>query len=150
MDTKNQSQAQAAVNIQDLPHRSLPQGKMPAIGMGTFGSDHVSHEQMAEAVLGAADIGYRHFDCAEVYANEDLIGESFKELMRNGVKREALWINSKVWNDHHKPGDVLEACQRSIDNLCCDYIDLYLVHWPFRNFHPPPVSYTHLTLPTKA
>lgn len=140
MNIEYQSQAQAAINIQCLPYRSMPQGNMPAIGMGTFGSDHVTHEQMAEAVLGAANIGYRHFDCAEVYANEDLIGQSLEELMRNGVARETLWINSKVWNDHHKPADVLEACQRSIENLRCDYIDLYLVHWPFRNFHPPHCS----------
>ena len=73
----------------------MPQGNMPAIGMGTFGSDHVTHEQMAEAVLGAADIGYRHFDCAEVYANEDLIGQSLEALMRNGVKRETLGLTQR-------------------------------------------------------
>jgi len=58
-------------------------------------------------------------------------------MMAGGIAREDLWINSKVWNDHHKPQDVIDACKRSIDNLRVDYIDLYFVHWPFRNFHPP-------------
>lgn len=140
MTTKEQMDPANSTHQETVPFRTMPSGKMPAIGMGTFGSDHVSHEQMAEAVLGAAELGYRHFDCAEVYANEDLIGKSLQEVMRNGVSREDLWINSKVWNNHHKPADVVEACQRSIDNLKCDYMDLYFVHWPFRNFHPPHCS----------
>lgn len=140
MTTNEQIKISNPISREAIPTRLMPAGKMPAIGMGTFGSDHVSHEQMAEAVLGAADAGYRHFDCAEVYGNEDLIGESLQEVMRNGVSRDVLWINSKVWNDHHKPADVLEACQRSVDNLRCDYIDLYFLHWPFRNFHPPHCS----------
>lgn len=115
----------------------MPQGEIPVIGMGTFGSDHVSHEQVAEAVLGAAEAGYRHFDCAEVYGNERFIGRSLGEIRRSGVSREDLWINSKVWNDHHKPADVISACERSLENLQLDYLDLYLVHWPFPNFHPP-------------
>lgn len=105
--------------------------------MGTFGSDSVSHEQIAEAVLGAAEVGYRHFDCAEVYGNEDLIGRSLEQIMQGGVPREDLWINSKVWNNHHKSEDVIAACERSLENLHLDYLDLYFVHWPFPNFHPP-------------
>lgn len=115
----------------------MPEGKIPVIGLGTFGSDHVSHQQMAEAVLGAAEAGYRHFDCAEVYSNEDYIGKSLEQILRGGVAREELWINSKVWNNHHAPEAVVEACERSLQNLRLDYLNLYFVHWPFPNFHPP-------------
>jgi len=115
----------------------MPQGAIPVVGMGTFGSDHVSHEQVAEAVIGAAEIGYRHFDCAEVYGNEEFIGRSLEQIMSSSVRREDLWINSKVWNDHHKPTDVIAACERSLESLRIDFLDLYFVHWPFPNFHPP-------------
>ena len=115
----------------------MPNGQIPVIGLGTFGSDHVTHEQVAEAVLGAAEVGYRHFDCAEVYGNEKQIGRSFEHILKSGVPREELWVNSKVWNNHHAPADVVDACERSLENLRLDSIDLYFVHWPFPNFHPP-------------
>jgi len=115
----------------------MPQGSIPVVGMGTFGSDHVSHVQVADAVIGAAEVGYRHFDCAEVYGNEEFIGRALEQVIDSGVVREELWINSKVWNNHHKPSDVIAACERSLANLRLDYLDLYLVHWPFPNFHPP-------------
>lgn len=120
-----------------IPMIPMRHGKMPVIGMGTFGSDHVSNEQMADAVLGAAEVGYRHFDCAEVYGNEAEIGASLEQVMTSGIAREDLWINSKVWNNHHTAKDVIDACKRSLDDLRIDYIDLYFVHWPFRNFHAP-------------
>lgn len=131
------SSPSAAIDPARVPFRKMPSGQIPVVGMGTFGSDHASHEAVAEAVLGAAEAGYRHFDCAEVYSNEDYLGRSFEQIIRSGVPREELWINSKVWNNHHKPEAVLEACQRSLENLRLDYIDLYFVHWPFPNFHPP-------------
>ena len=119
-------------NNKEIPQELIPKipmrhGKMPVVGMGTFGSDHVSNEQMAEAVLGAAEVGYRHFDCAEVYGNEAEIGASLEQVMSNGVAREDLWINSKVWNNHHSAKDVIDACKRSLDDLRIDYIDLYFV-----------------------
>jgi diketogulonate reductase-like aldo/keto reductase len=110
---------------------------MPAIGLGTFGSDHVSHDAVAEAVLYAASVGYRHFDCARVYCNEDRIGESFKKLLENGLRREELWITSKLWNDMHGEADVIASCEKSLADLQAGYLDLFLVHWPFPNHHPP-------------
>jgi diketogulonate reductase-like aldo/keto reductase len=110
---------------------------MPAIGLGTFGSDHVSADQIAEAVKAAARIGYRHFDCASVYGNEAEIGGALAEVMAAGVKREELWITSKLWNDKHAPQDVIASCEKSLADLRLSYLDLYLVHWPFPNFHPP-------------
>jgi diketogulonate reductase-like aldo/keto reductase len=121
-----------------IPHRILANGaKIPAIGLGTFGSDSVSGKQVAEAVLGAASLGYRHFDCASVYSNEHLVGESLKKILTGGVPRAELWINSKVWNDKHAPKDLAASCRQSLKDLQLDYLDLYFVHWPFPNFHPP-------------
>jgi diketogulonate reductase-like aldo/keto reductase len=110
---------------------------MPAIGLGTFGSDHVSAAEVAAAVKGAAAAGYRHFDCASVYDNEREIGASFEEILRGGVRRQDLWITSKLWNDKHGEDDVIASCRKSLADLRLDYLDLYLVHWPFPNFHPP-------------
>lgn len=122
-----------------VPQRRLYTGaRMPAIGLGTFGSDHVSADEIAEAVKGAAALGYRHFDCASVYGNEDRIGPALREVLNGGVKREELWIVSKLWNDKHS--DVLASCQQSLADLGLDYLDTYLVHWPFPNFHPPGCS----------
>jgi alcohol dehydrogenase (NADP+) len=119
-----------------VPTRTLYTGAtLPAIGLGTFGSDHVTGEQVAAAVLDAAAVGYRHFDCASVYGNEHLIGHSFATLLGGGLRRDALWVTSKVWNDHHR--DVAGSCERSLRDLRLDHLDLYLVHWPFPNFHPP-------------
>jgi alcohol dehydrogenase (NADP+) len=121
-----------------IPQRMLSTGaRMPAVGLGTFGSDHVSASQVAEAVKGAAEVGYRHFDCASVYGNEAEIGAAFEAILRSGVKREELWITSKLWNDMHGEEDVVASCRKSLKDLRLDYLDLYLVHWPFPNFHAP-------------
>jgi diketogulonate reductase-like aldo/keto reductase len=110
---------------------------MPAIGLGTFGSDHVSAEQVAEAVRGAAAVGYRHFDCAMVYRNEDRIGFALQDIIKGGVRREELWVTSKLWNDKHGEDDVIPTCRKTLADLQLEYLDLYLVHWPFPNHHPP-------------
>lgn len=113
---------------------------MPAIGLGTFGSDYVSAAEVAEAVKGAAAAGYRHFDCASVYGNEREIGAALEAIVKSGIRREDLWITSKVWNDRHD--DVIGSCRQSLADLRLDYLDLYLVHWPFPNFHPPGCDVT--------
>jgi diketogulonate reductase-like aldo/keto reductase len=109
---------------------------MPAIGLGTFGSDHVTAEAIAEAVKGAAAIGYRHFDCASVYGNEREIGTALKEIMCGGIERDKLWITSKLWNDKHGETEVIPSCRKSLADLQLKYLDMYLVHWPFPNYHP--------------
>jgi alcohol dehydrogenase (NADP+) len=126
-----------------VPQRELYTGAaMPAIGMGTFGSDHVTPSQVAEAVRGAAAFGYRHFDCASVYGNETEVGVSFESIRADGVEREQLWVTSKLWNDKHAEDDVIASCRKSLADLRLDYLDLYLVHWPFPNFHPPGCDVT--------
>jgi diketogulonate reductase-like aldo/keto reductase len=126
-----------------VPQRRLYTGaQMPAIGLGTFGSDHVSPAQVAKAVEDAAALGYRHFDCASVYGNEHQIGYALQEAMRRGVRRDELWVTSKLWNDKHGESDVIPSCEKSLADLQLAYLDLYLVHWPFPNFHPPGCDVT--------
>jgi alcohol dehydrogenase (NADP+) len=120
-----------------VPTKVLNTGDvMPAIGLGTFGSDHVSHEKVASAVKNAIYGGYRHIDCAAVYLNEPEIGEALNAVQKEGVvEREELWITGKLWNDQHD--NVEAACRKTLKDLQLDYLDLYLVHWPFRNYHAP-------------
>ncbi len=121
-----------------IPQRTLASGaKMPAIGYGTFGSDYASDELVANCVFENALMGYRHFDCASVYGNEDKIGLAFKKIFESGIKREELFVTSKVWNNAHSPKDLAASCRKSLKDLQLDYLDMYLVHWPFPNFHPP-------------
>ena len=137
MGNENGSAA-VAIDPASVPQRTLYTGaKMPAVGLGTFGSDQVTPAQVATAVQGAAAIGYRHFDCASVYGNEPEVGAALEAAMAAGVKREELWITSKLWNDKHGEDDVIASCRKSLADLRLDYLDLYLVHWPFPNFHPP-------------
>jgi alcohol dehydrogenase (NADP+) len=124
-----------------VPQRTVWTGaKLPAVGLGTFASDRFPLEAIAEAVKGALDVGYRHIDCAAVYLNEPLIGTVLHEAMQRGLPREDLWITSKLWNDKHGERDVIPACEQSLKDLQLDYLDLYLVHWPFPNFHAPGVD----------
>ncbi len=120
-----------------IPARTLNNGsQMPAIGLGTFGSDHVSNDAVAQAVKTAIEMGYRHIDCASVYGNEAEIGQILAETLASGtLSRDELWITSKLWNDKHAEEDVIASCQKSLADLQLDYLDLYLVHWPFPNFH---------------
>lgn len=125
-----------AIDPATIPSVTLNNGKkMPVLGMGTFGSDAYTAKEIADAVLGAAEFGQRAFDCASVYGNEKEIGESLKVILEGGVPREELFITSKVWNNMHS--DVIASCKQSLADLKLDYLDLYLVHWPFPNFHPP-------------
>ncbi len=113
--------------------------EIPVVGLGTFGSDNYSADQVAAAVKQAVKLGYRHIDCASVYGNEKEIGFALKELFEEGViKREDLWITSKVWNNMHN--QVIESCKKSLEDLQLDYVDLYLVHWPFPNHHAQGVT----------
>lgn len=128
------------IDTSKVPVVKLASGAaIPAVGLGTFGSDHYSPAQVAQAVREAILFGYRHIDCAWIYGNEKEIGEVLRELFASGkVRREELWITSKVWNNHHQK--VKQSCQESLTALGLDYLDLYLVHWPFPNHHAQGVS----------
>ncbi|GAF04761.1 aldo/keto reductase family protein [Saccharicrinis fermentans] len=126
-----------AINPADVPSKVLRSGdKLPTVGLGTFGSDRFTHDEVAAAVKDAIRLGYRHIDCAAVYGNEKQIGQAIKEVIDEGVcTREELFITGKVWNDRHR--EVEKACQESLDDLQLSYLDMYLIHWPFPNYHAP-------------
>ena len=128
-----------AVDPKLVPQRTLYDGtKIPAIGMGTFGSDNYEADEISNAVAGALEGGYRLFDCAAVYYNEDQIGQVFKNAFDKGiVTREEITVTTKVWNDMHGKGDVLLSLAKSLRDLQLDYVDIFFVHWPFRNYHAP-------------
>ncbi|MBN2262940.1 MAG: aldo/keto reductase, partial [Prolixibacteraceae bacterium] len=107
------------IKPEKIPQVLLSNGaKIPVIGLGTFGSDNYTNEQIAEAVKTAVRMGYRHIDCASVYGNEKEIGQVLAEMIQNGeIKREELWITSKVWNNMHGEGDVIKSCRQSLADL---------------------------------
>jgi alcohol dehydrogenase (NADP+) len=101
---------------------------MPAIGLGTWKS---GKGKVEEAVKIALNNGYRHIDCASTYGNEAEIGSAFKDIFSQGkIKREDVWVTSKLWNDSHKKEHVIPAIKKTLDDLQLDYLDLYLMHWP--------------------
>lgn len=126
-----------AIDFTKMPEFTLNNGdKIPCIGMGTFGSDRFSADEVSEAVAGAIRAGYKMFDCAACYGNEKEIGKVFRAAFDEGVvERKDLYIMTKVWNDMHR--DVEKSCRQSIADLQCDYIDMFFIHWPFPNYHAP-------------
>lgn len=103
-------------------------GTMPALGLGTWKADP---GVVASVVREAIGIGYRHFDCAPIYGNEAEIGKAIKAAIRAGeVRREELWVTSKLWNSDHARADVTPALGRTLGDLGLEYLDLYLIHWP--------------------
>lgn len=126
-----------AIDFTKMPVFTLNNGdQIPCIGLGTFGSDRFGAEEVAEAVAGAIRAGYKMFDCAACYGNEKEIGQVFHAAFEEGVvERKDLYIMTKVWNDMHR--DVEKSCRKSIEDLQCDYIDMFFIHWPFPNYHAP-------------
>lgn len=102
--------------------------QMPAIGLGTWKS---GKGEVGKAVITAIENGYRHIDCAATYGNEAEIGDALENIFNNGeIKREELWITSKLWNNAHRKQDVIPALKQTLQDLKLDYLDLYLIHWP--------------------
>ena len=109
--------------------------KMPKFGLGTM---RVTDEKACKKAF--QEFGYKMFDCASIYKNEELIGKVINDLVNvdKTHKREDLFVISKVWFDEIE--DVEAACKRSIAKLQVDYLDLYLVHWPFGLNAVPPTE----------
>lgn len=114
---------------------------MPAIGMGTFGSDRYGVDQVAGAVRGALEVGYRLVDCASVYGNEPQIGQVLTSAFADRVVgRDEVFLMSKLWNDSHGAEGVARSVRRTLGDLGLDHLDGYFVHWPFPNHHAPGVD----------
>ncbi|WPH02126.1 glycerol 2-dehydrogenase (nadp(+)) [Acrodontium crateriforme] len=104
---------------------------IPAVGFGTFANDG-SKGETYKAVTHALKIGYRHLDCAWFYQNEEEVGDAVHDFLKenSSVKREDIFVCTKVWNHLHEPDEVQWSIQSSLDKLKMDYVDLFLVHWP--------------------
>lgn len=102
--------------------------EIPVLGLGTW---RLTGRECIKAVKGALKLGYTHIDTATIYGNEGEIGLALKEA---GVKRSGIFLTSKVWVDSLYYDGVLDACRKSLKALRTDYLDLYLIHWPSREF----------------
>jgi hypothetical protein len=104
-------------------------GAIPALGFGTLIPDPVATRAATRAALEA---GFRLLDAAERYRNEKEVGEAIQEVFKAGkIKREEVFIATKLWNNNHRPDRVKAACEASLEKLQLDYVDLYLIHTPF-------------------
>ena len=104
-------------------------GALPAVGFGTLIPDPAVTKQ---AVKTALEVGFRHFDCAERYRNEAAIGEAMQEIFKKGtIKREDVFVTTKIWNTNHRPERVKPAFDGSCRRLQIDYVDCYVIHTPF-------------------
>lgn len=108
--------------------------KMPGFGLGVF---QVENGNVSEPVQKAIELGYRSIDTAAIYGNEQGVGEGIKAgLKAAGIRRDDLFVTSKVWNDGLSYEETKQAYYESLNKLGLDYLDLYLVHWPGANdFH---------------
>lgn len=104
--------------------------EMPQLGFGVFQITDL--KQCKEAVLNALNTGYRLIDTASIYANEEAVGEAIKEC---GLKREELFITTKVWINEQGYENTKQAFERSLNKLGLDYLDLYLIHMPFGDYY---------------
>jgi diketogulonate reductase-like aldo/keto reductase len=126
-----------------LRHARIPlshgSGAIPAIGFGTLIPDPGATRQATKTAL---EVGFRSFDCAERYRNEDAASEAIQQVFKTGaVKRQDLFVATKLWNTNHRPERVKPAFEASLRRLQVDYVDCYLIHTPFafqpgEEFHP--------------
>jgi diketogulonate reductase-like aldo/keto reductase len=110
-------------------HLAHGSGELPAVGFGTLIADPLATKQATSAALKA---GFRHLDCAERYRNEEAVGGAIQDALKAGtLRREDLFVTTKLWNTNHRPERVKPAFDASRRRLQLDYIDCYLIHTPF-------------------
>jgi diketogulonate reductase-like aldo/keto reductase len=104
-------------------------GAIPAVGFGTLIPDAAATRQATKTAL---DVGFRNFDCAERYRNEEAVGEAMQDAFKTGgLQREEVFVATKIWNTNHRPERVKPAFDASRRRLQLDYIDCYLIHTPY-------------------
>ncbi|MCA8992977.1 MAG: aldo/keto reductase [Planctomycetaceae bacterium] len=116
--------------------------EIPSVGLGHW---KIPKDQTASIVHSALEIGYRHLDCACDYGNEAEAGAGLKQAINDGIcRRDDVWVTSKLWNTYHRPEHVRAACERSLNDLQIDTLDLYMIHFPislafvpFEERYPP-------------
>ena len=109
---------------------------MPAVGLGIW---KIDRSDTARVVHDAIELGYRHIDSASDYGNEVAAGEGIGAAIANGhTTRDELWVTSKLWNTNHRAQHVRPACERTLNDLGLDYLDLYLIHFPIALKYVPP------------
>jgi diketogulonate reductase-like aldo/keto reductase len=121
------------VNPDDLRYTKIALnngfGAMPALGFGTLIPDPVETRNATKAALEA---GFRVIDTAERYRTEREVGEAMQEVFKGGkIRREDVFVVTKLWNTNHRPERVKTACEASLEKLQLDFVDLYLIHTPF-------------------
>jgi diketogulonate reductase-like aldo/keto reductase len=103
--------------------------EIPALGFGTLIPDPAATK---ETVRISLEVGFRQFDCAERYRNEEQVGEAMRAVFKEGkVKRKDVFVGTKLWNNNHRPERVKPAFEASLQRLQLDYVDLYSIHTPF-------------------
>jgi diketogulonate reductase-like aldo/keto reductase len=116
-----------------LRYKKIPlahgSGAIPAVGFGTLIPDPLVTKQATRTAL---EVGFRHFDCAERYRNEEAVGDAMREAFQAGiVRREDVFVTTKLWNTNHRPERVKPAFETSLRRLQVDDVDCYLIHTPF-------------------
>ncbi|PJF18838.1 hypothetical protein PSACC_01335 [Paramicrosporidium saccamoebae] len=117
---------------------------IPVVGLGTWTLQPPALQPVIERAI---ELGCRHIDCAAIYENEKYVGEYLQSIFKNNerfnVARNDLFIVSKLWNTKHSREDVFTAFEQTLKDLQTDYLDLYLIHWPF-SFHEDERGYSKL------
>jgi diketogulonate reductase-like aldo/keto reductase len=120
-------------NPDDLRYTKIPlnngSGSIPALGFGTLIPDPVATQSATQAALEA---GFRTIDTAERYRTETQVGQAIRDVFKDGkIKRQDVFVITKLWNTNHRPERVRPACEASLGRLQLDFVDLYLIHTPF-------------------
>ncbi|KAM3956236.1 aldo-keto reductase AKR2E4-like [Aphomia sociella] len=128
-----------------VPNLKLLDGRdIPAIALGTWLGNNTepTANEVELAVNWAIDAGYRHIDTASAYKIEDQVGRAVNAKLNEGLKREDLFITTKLFNDAHARDAVVPTLRESLHKLNLDYVDLYLIHWPVGQFSNLTYDYT--------